>query len=115
MSKELEQDKYKGLGNGTWNEGYFPAAIEKPTELEQAAAEWSMDNQEGFCTHSMKIAAFKAGAEWQKKQFSDLLDKWMEHSIRGMEHGSSVYYQGKVALIIDLRDWLNKDKETPSE
>ena len=26
MNKELEQDKYKGLGNGTWDEGYFPAA-----------------------------------------------------------------------------------------
>ena len=68
MKQELEQDKYKGLGNGTWNEGYFPTAIEKPTKLEQAATKWSMDNQEGFCTHSMKIAAFKAGAKWQKKQ-----------------------------------------------
>ena len=35
-------------------------------ELEQKANEWSLEHQEGFCTHSMKVAAFKAGAQWAR-------------------------------------------------
>lgn len=34
--------------------------------LEEAANKWGLENQEGFCTQSMKVAAFKAGAELMK-------------------------------------------------
>ena len=80
-------------------------------ELEQAAAEWSMDNQEGFCTHSMKIAAFKAGAEWQKKQVSEYLDKWMEHATRGSGKGNHIYHLGKIDLILAIQEWLKEEDE----
>ena len=107
MKQELEQDKYKGLGNGTWNEGYFPTAkqeciwdipedkrhceyctancvnahaVSTPTELEQAAGEFAAKaapmTAEDACFNSFRIIAlrelltraFKAGAEWMKKQ-----------------------------------------------
>ena len=36
--------------------------------LEEAANKWGLENQEGFCTQSMKVAAFIAGAEWMAGQ-----------------------------------------------
>ena len=48
----------------------------------------------------------EAGKERTFKQFSDILDKWEEHAIRGMEKGAAAYHQGKIALICDLRDWI---------
>lgn len=57
---------------------------------------------------------FIAGAEWQKKQVSEYLDKWMEHATRGSEKGNHIYHLGKIALILDIQEWLKEDKETPS-
>ena len=38
--------------------------------LELAAQQWSIENQEGFCTHSMKVAAFKAGVKWMRDYYT---------------------------------------------
>lgn len=57
------------------------------------------------------LNAFKAGAEWQKKQFSDILDQWEAHAIEGMKVGASAYHQGKIALICDLRDWIKEQTQ----
>lgn len=51
---------------------------------------------------------FEAGKERAFKQFSDILDKWEEHAIKGMKVGASAYHQGKIALICDLRDWIKE-------
>lgn len=56
----------------------------------------------------LHIEAFKAGAEWTFKQFSDILDKWEAHAIEGMKVGASAYHQGKISLICDLRDWIKE-------
>lgn len=65
--------------------------VKQPVEgLEEAANKWGLENQEGFCTQSMKVAAFKAGAEWQKKlddlETADLLA--IAH-LQGMEQQKS--------------------------
>jgi len=52
--------------------------------------------------------AFQAGAEWMKKEFAAILDRWEEHAILGMKVGASAYHQGKIALICDLREWLKE-------
>lgn len=62
----------------------------------------------GWYVTDEKPAEFKAGAEWMKKEFSSILDKWEEHAIRGMKEGASAYHQGKIALICDLRDWMKE-------
>ena len=81
--------------------------------LEQAAGEWV--NSLGDGTYGI-LDAFKAGAEWQQKEFSSILDKWEEHAIRGMKVGASAYHQGKIALICDLRDWIKEiEKEVANE
>lgn len=51
---------------------------------------------------------FEAGKERAFKQFSDILDKWEEHAMKGMRLGASAYHQGKIALICDLRDWMKE-------
>lgn len=89
------------------------------TELEQAAAEYA--DKHGFRVPydgsdkyyddvdvKASLEGFKAGAEWMKKEFSSILDKWEEHAIRGMRVGASAYHQGKIALICDLRDWMKE-------
>lgn len=57
------------------------------------------------------LNAFKAGAEWAFKQFSDILDKWEAHAIEGMKVGASAYHQGKISLICDLRDWIKEQTQ----
>ena len=42
-----------------------------------------------------------------KARFLEVLDQWEEHAIRGMRDGATAYHQGKIALIEDLRDWIN--------
>lgn len=52
-----------------------PKRKEQPVEgLEEAANKWGLENQEGFCTQSMKVAAFKAGAEWNKDKILKLIE-----------------------------------------
>lgn len=60
-------------------------------------------------------AAFQAGAEWMKKEFAAILDRWEEHAIRGMEVGASAYHQGKIALICDLREWLKEQNNNNND
>ena len=43
----------------------------------------------------------------RKDALAEYLDKWLDHAVRGMKKGATAYHQGKVALITDLRDWLN--------
>ena len=47
----------------------------------------------------------------RKDEILAYLDKWMEHAVRGMQKGATAYHQGKVALITDIRDWLNREDE----
>lgn len=42
-----------------------------------------------------------------KARLLEVLDQWEEHAIRGMRNGATAYHQGKIALITDLRDWIN--------
>lgn len=44
-----------------------------------------------------------------KDRFLKVLDQWEEHAIRGMRNGATAYHQGKIALITDLRDWINRE------
>lgn len=57
--------------------------------------------------------AFEAGAEWAvvkvKARFLEVLDRWEAHAIRGMRNGATAYHQGKISLITDLRDWINRE------
>ena len=53
----------------------------------------------------------KAGAEWQKKQVSEYLDKWMEHATRGSEKGNHIYHLGKIDLILAIQEWLKEEDE----
>lgn len=85
--------------------------------LEQAAVEWSMNNQEGFCTHSMKIAAFKAGAEWRLEQVkADLklilenFQKRAEHGEKAFDAGCPQFYQGQIFIILRLLTWCKEYK-----
>lgn len=34
------------------------------------------------------------------------LDRWTEHSVRGMRNGNPAYFQGKIALITDLQSFI---------
>lgn len=80
-------------------------------KLEQAAKEYAKINDNSSITKGfsvIKFAAFKAGAEWQKKEFAAILDRWEKHAILGMQVGASAYHQGKIALICDLREWLKE-------
>ena len=85
-------------------------------ELEQAATKCQEELYDGYYSGHIEgyQNAFKAGAEWQKKQVSEYLDKWMEHATRGSEKGNHIYHLGKIALILDIQEWLKEDKETPS-
>lgn len=47
----------------------------------------------------------------RKDAILEYLDKWMDHAVRGMQKGATAYHQGKVALITDMRDWLNMEDE----
>ena len=70
-------------------------------DLEEAAKEWSLSNQEGFCTHSMKVAAFKAGAKWQKEQMmKDAVDASVSDT-RG-DYPSLTY--GHIDMMFALED-----------
>ena len=44
-----------------------------------------------------------------KARFLKVLDQWEAHAIRGMRNGATAYHQGKIALITDLRDWINRE------
>lgn len=81
-------------------------------ELEQAAEAYAQSLSKGQMTGKEYCKQdFKAGAEWMKKQTSEYLDKWMEHSVRGCEKGNHIYFQGKIALILDIQDWLKEDEK----
>jgi len=62
---------------------------------------WSWETQD-------IVDGFAAGAKWQRQAFLSILDKWEKHAIHGMEVGATAYHQGKVALITDLRDWIDE-------
>jgi len=47
----------------------------------------------------------------RKDAIVEYLDKWMAHAVRGMRNGATAYHQGKVALITDIQDWLNREDE----
>lgn len=49
------------------------------------------------------------GEGLDKARFLEVLDKWEAHAIRGMRNGATAYHQGKIALITDLRDWINRE------
>lgn len=101
-------------------------------QQEQKSAAWSDEDEENLgliidCIYkyyppvmkyklkgwleSLRNYGFEAGKERTFKQFSDILDKWEEHAIRGMAKGASAYHQGKIALICDLRDWIKEQIE----
>jgi hypothetical protein len=91
-------------------------------EFEKAMNEMYVDGDESptleeylKAAYHSPIQDFKAGAEWQKKQFSDILDKWEEHAMKGMRLGASAYHQGKIALICDLRDWIKEQTQKTIE
>ena len=44
-----------------------------------------------------------------KARFLEILYQWEAHAIRGMRDGATAYHQGKIALITDLRDWINRE------
>lgn len=44
-----------------------------------------------------------------KARFLKVLDQWEAHAVRGMRDGATAYHQGKIALITDLRDWINRE------
>ena len=44
-----------------------------------------------------------------KARFLKVLDQWEAHAIRGMRNGATAYHQGKIALITDLMDWINRE------
>lgn len=56
----------------------------------------------------MCCGSFRDGYKQAKRDFLAVLDKWMEHAIRGMEKGATAYHQGKIALILDLKDWISE-------
>ena len=39
-----------------------------PSNLDEAAWKYGLDNQNGFCSQSVKVDCFKAGAEWMAGQ-----------------------------------------------
>ena len=47
----------------------------------------------------------------RKDALLEYLDKWMAKAVRWMQVGASAYHQGKVALITDIQDWLNREEE----
>lgn len=51
----------------------------------------------------------------QVKEIQDRLLTWMDHSIRGQRKGNPVYFQGKIALITDMLDFINSLPEQPVE
>ena len=79
--------------------------------LEQAAKQWHGTHgiyaSDGI--NKTIVEAFKAGAEWMKKQISEYLDKWMEHATRGSEKGNHIYHLGKIDLILAIQEWLKEE------
>ena len=69
-------------------------------ELEQKANEWSLEHQEGFCTHSMKVAAFKAGALWMAKQHANEISECTEKS----------FNEGVKYAVDKAVEWLSTSK-----
>lgn len=53
-----------------------------------------------------KDEAYIEGYEKAREEFRAILNSWQEHATRGMRKGSVAYHQGKIALIIDLLEWL---------
>lgn len=58
-------------------------------------------------SHKLYVKPEQHGEGLDKARFLEVLDKWEEHAIRGMRNGATAYHQGKIALIEDLRDWIN--------
>lgn len=81
-------------------------------DLEEAAEKFVYD-WAGLSPTERRIAerAYLAGAEWMAEQFRKELDKWEDHSIRGMEKGNVAYFQGRVALCVELLSYLSDYKE----
>jgi len=61
-----------------------------------------------FDNNAYARALFWKGYDQCLKDFLGILQKWEDHAIRGMKIGSAAYHQGKVALITDLKDWMNE-------
>ena len=80
-------------------------------ELEQAAIDHAFQRVDGNISRFDLQNAFEAGAEWQKKQVSEYLDKWMEHATRGSEIGNHIYHLGKIDLILAIQEWLKEEDE----
>ena len=36
------------------------------------------------------------------------LNKWLDHSVRGMKKGNTAYFQGKITLITDLLAFIHE-------
>ena len=49
----------------------------------------------------------------QVKKIQDRLLIWMDHSIRGQGKGNPVYFQGKIALITDMLDFIDRLPKLP--
>lgn len=96
----IDTEKY--LEKHGTNYGEVEDWLEK--QKEQKPVEWS--EAEEKIRLKLRNDGFEAGKESALKQFSDILEKWEEHAIRGMKKGASAYHQGKIALICDLRDWI---------
>ena len=88
--------------------------------LEQAADASALKKYPSFTAENYDLVmavskaytnGFKAGAEWQKKQVSEYLDKWMEHATRGSEKGNHIYHLGKIDLILAIQEWLKEEDE----
>lgn len=52
--------------------------------------------------------AYQHGYEQAEAHFLEILDRWENHSIRGMKNGATAFHQGKIALITELKDWINE-------
>ena len=73
---------------------------------EQSAQRYYDDNCV-CCSESLTKEIFVAGYRKAEKDFLEVLGRWLEHAERGMKVGATAYHQGKVALIVDLQDWIN--------
>lgn len=51
---------------------------------------------------------FLEGAEWHREQMRVLIEKWQEHAIHGMKVGNVSYFQGRVALCVELLENLKE-------
>jgi len=55
---------------------------------------------------------YSAGQDKTLDGLNRFLDKWLDHAERGMKVGNVAYFQGQVALIVELWDWISKQRGT---